>query len=163
MSASVAVTNSHLAACAAGLTWAGAQSLITKKPSILGWCCGAICGLVAITPAAGFVNLWASLIIGSLGGLFSYLFCHFKTLYFHQLADTLDVFGCHGVAAIWGGIATGAFATTDSRNMFNGLFYGDGRQFGVNVLSVVVCAAYAFFATLLLFFLIGFIIDPKVS
>lgn len=80
--ASVSIVNSHLAACAGGLAWAGIQFLITKKTSILGWCCGAICGLVAITPAAGFVSLWSSLVIGSLGGTVSYLFCHFKSKYF---------------------------------------------------------------------------------
>lgn len=73
------------------------------------------------------------------------------------------MFGCHGISAIWGGIAAGAFATTDSTNTFNGLFYGDGRQFGVNVLGVVACAAYSFFMTLLIYFLLGKVIDPKVS
>jgi ammonium transporter, Amt family len=80
--AAVAITNSHLAACAAGLGWAAVQYLISGQPSIVGWCCGAVCGLVAITPAAGYVSLWSSLIIGCLGGVFSYLFCHFKSKYF---------------------------------------------------------------------------------
>jgi Amt family ammonium transporter len=80
--AGVAITNTHLAACSAGLSWAGIQYLMTQHPSILGWCCGAVCGLVAITPAAGFVSLWSSIVIGAFGGLFSYLFCHFKSKYF---------------------------------------------------------------------------------
>lgn len=80
--AAVAITNSHLAACAAGLGWAGMQYLISNKPSIVGWCCGSVCGLVAITPGAGYVSLWSSLVIGALGGILSYLFCHAKSKYF---------------------------------------------------------------------------------
>lgn len=125
--ASLAITNTHIAACAGGLAWAALQYLITRRQSIIGWCCGAVCGLVAITPASGFVNLWAAIPIGAIGAILSYLFCHFKSRYFEELADTLDVFGCHGIAAVWGGIATGAFATTDSGNTINGLFYLNGR------------------------------------
>lgn len=161
--AAVAIANSHLAACAAGLGWAGVQYLVTKQPSIVGWCCGAICGLVAITPAAGYVSLWSSLVIGALGGTFSYLFCHFKSKYFEELSDTLDVFGCHGVSAVWGGIAAGFFATTDSSNIYTGVFYGNGKQLGLNVLAIVVCAAYSFFMTWLIYFLLGKVMEAKVS
>jgi ammonium transporter, Amt family len=161
--AAVAITNSHLAACAAGLGWAGVQYLVTKQPSIVGWCCGAVCGLVAITPAAGYVSLWSSLIIGALGGVFSYLFCHAKSKHFEELADTLDVFGCHGISAIWGGIATGLFATTDSGNTYNGAFYLNGRQLGVNILAIVCSAAYSFAMTWLLYFLLGKVMDAKVT
>ena len=79
--------NSHISACAAGLSWAGIQ---TNQVSILGWCCGAICGLVLITPAAGFVPIWSSIIIGAFGGMFSYLFCHFKSRYFNQFGVNLE-------------------------------------------------------------------------
>ena len=127
LSASVALTNTHLAACAGGLGWAGFQYFFTTQPSTVRWSRGAVRGAVAITPGAGFVNLWASLPIGFFGGVLSWLFCHLKAIYFHALADTLDVFGCHGIAAVWGGIATGAFATTDSGNTVDGLFYGSGR------------------------------------
>lgn len=161
--AALAITNSHLAACAAGLGWAAMQYLVTRHASIVGWCCGSICGLVAITPGAGYVSLWSSLIIGALGGIFSYLFCHAKAKHFEELADTLDVFGCHGISAIWGGIATGLFATPDSGNTYSGLFYGDGRQLGVNVLAIVVSAAYAFCVTWLLYFLLGKVMEAKVS
>lgn len=161
--AALAVTNSHLAACSAGLSWALTQYLTTKKPSIVGWCCGAVCGFVAITPAAGFVSFWSSLIIGALGGIFSYLFCHLKTKYFQEFSDTLDVFGCHGISAIWGGIATGLFATPDSGNTYSGAFYGNGRLLGVCILAIVVQAAYAFVVTWLLYFLLGKIMEAKVT
>ena len=82
INASGAIINSHLAACAAGLSWASIQFFFQDRPSILGWCCGSICGLVAITPGAGYVALWASIVIGLIGGALSYLFCHFKSKYF---------------------------------------------------------------------------------
>jgi Amt family ammonium transporter len=65
------------------------------------------------------------------------------------------VFGCHGISAVWGGIATGLFANPDSGNTYTGLFYGNGRQLGVNILAIVVSAAYSFCVTWLLYFLLG--------
>jgi len=82
LNAAVACANSHMAACSAGLSWALLQYLLTDQPSILGWSCGAICGLVAITPAAGYVSLWSSIIIGAVGGALSYTFCHLKARHF---------------------------------------------------------------------------------
>ena len=73
------------------------------------------------------------------------------------------MFGCHGISAMWGGIAAGCFATPDSGNIFTGLFYGNGYQFGVNILGIVVCAAYSFAVTWLLYFLLGKVMDAKVS
>jgi Amt family ammonium transporter len=164
LSASVALVNTHLAACAGGLGWAAVQYLMTDKLSIIGWCCGSICGLVGITPCAGFVALWSSIVVGAISGIISYVFCHFKSQHFDELSDTLDVFGCHGVSAVWGGIAAGAFATGDSGNSVNGLFYGGGgHQFGVNVLGVVVCAGYSFVVTLTICFLLSQLTVAKVT
>jgi ammonia channel protein AmtB len=73
------------------------------------------------------------------------------------------VFGCHGVSAIWGGIAAGCFASLDSGNVFSGLFFYDAHQFGINVLGVVVCVAYSFIMTLILCFLLGIFIEPRVT
>jgi len=163
LNSTVAIINTHLAACIAGLVWALLQYLLTDQSSILGWCSGAICGLAAITPAAGYVNLWASIVIGAIAAALAYLFCYFKSRRFEELADTLDVFACHGISGGWGSIAAGIFATTDSGNTVNGLFYGNARQFGVQVLGVVVCAAYSFILTLTLYFLLGRLIEPKVT
>jgi len=85
LNASVAILNSHIAACTAGLVWAFAQFLVTGKTSILGWCCGSVCGLVAITPACGFVPLWSSIPIGAVGSILSYTFCHLKSKHFEEL------------------------------------------------------------------------------
>ena len=161
--ASVALVNSHLAACAGGLAWAGVQYLLTDKSSIVGWCCGSICGLVGITPCAGFVSLWSSIVIGAISGMLSYIFCHFKSKHFDELSDTLDVFGCHGISGVWGGIAAGVFATGDSGNNVNGLFYGGGHLFGVNVLGVVVCSAYTFIMTLTIYYLLSHLTVAKVT
>ena len=67
------------------------------------------------------------------------------------------------MSAVWGGIAAGFFATTDSSNTFTGVFYGNGKQLGLNVLAIVVCAAYSFFMTWLIYFLLGKVMDAKVS
>lgn len=163
LSSAVALINTHLAACAGGLAWAGLQYMFTDRPTILGWCCGSICGLVSITSGAGYVALWASIVIGAIGGSLAYIFCHFKSKYYDDLFDNLDVFGCHGVSSIWGSIAAGAFATLDSGNSSVGLFYGDGRQFGLNILGVVAIAAYSFAMTTILYFLLSRLIEPKVT
>jgi len=73
------------------------------------------------------------------------------------------VFGCHGVSAVWGGIGTGCFASEDSGLNVTGLFYGNGSQFAYNVCGSVVSAAYAFSMTLLLLFLLGLVINPRVT
>lgn len=80
--------------------------------------------MVGITPCSGFINLWSSIIIGSFSAGFSYLYCHLKSKKIEELPVTIDVFGCYGISGVWGGIAAGLFATTDSGNTVNGLFYG---------------------------------------
>ena len=93
---------------------------------MLGAATGAVVGLVAITPGAGFVSIWASIIIGALVSPICY-FCmgHLKNKFGYD--DSLDAFGCHGVGGIWGGIATGLFTQTsiNSGAKWNGLFFGD--------------------------------------
>lgn len=103
-----------------------------KKISLTGFPCGCVCGLVAITPACGFVVIWSSIIFGIFGSLGSFIFCHYKSKIFKSLgeADKLDVFGCHGISGIIGGIMTGLFCK-DSINpaitgTHDGAFYGNG-------------------------------------
>lgn len=143
----VALTNTQLAACAGALSFAFLQYIYNDSPHVLGICSGAICGLTSITAGAGYVSLWSALVIGCIGSILTYMYCHYKTLHFGEMRDSLDVFGCHGISGAWGSIAAGLFATPDSGSDFSGLFYGGGRQFGVNLLGVVVCAAYGFFVT----------------
>lgn len=86
------------------------EYLFKGSVSIFGFPCGGVCGLVAITPACGFVPLWSSIIIGMLGSTASFLYGHYKHLIYKSAEDTLDVFGCHGVSGMMGGFCTGLFA-----------------------------------------------------
>ena len=103
--------STNLSGSVSGLTWMLFENIQGKKPSILGFTSGLVCGLVAITPACGFVPAWSSLIIGFGAGFFSYFFCNYKNrTILINIDDSLDVFGCHGISGIWGGIATGLFS-----------------------------------------------------
>lgn len=107
--AAVAIVNTNLSACAAGLTWVLLDYRLEKKFSAFGFCSGAVAGLVAITPGCGFVQPWAAFLIGILGACACNLFCSFKHHY--GFDDALDVFGVHGVGGIVGNLATGIFAS----------------------------------------------------
>jgi len=106
-----------------------------------------ICGFTSITSGAGYISLWSSLVIGAIGGILAYLFSHYKTLHFKENKDSLDIFGCHGIGGAWGGIAVGLFATVDSGSQYSGLFYGNAKVFGQNLLGVLVIGLYSFFVT----------------
>jgi len=122
-----AVVTTNTAAAAAGLVWM-LLSWIDNKPSVLGIVTGAVVGLVAITPGAGFVTPLAALIIGALAAPISYYAIKFikgRNL----LDESLDVFACHGLGGLWGALATGLFATTTTNQAgANGLFYGNAYQ-----------------------------------
>jgi Amt family ammonium transporter len=121
---------------------------IKGKPSAVGISVGAVCGLVAITPAAGYVNVTAAILIGFGAGFASNLAANWRAGR-TRIDDTLDVFACHGISGIWGSIATGLLATT-AVNRFNGLFYGNVSQLSAQVFAVTVVAAYAFFGSYML-------------
>jgi Amt family ammonium transporter len=146
LAASAFVTTT-VAAAAAAFTWM-LISWIQRRPSVLGTVTGAVAGLVAITPAAGFVTPMSAIAIGIGAGLICY-FCLllFKTkLHFD---DSLDVFAVHGVGGIWGAIATGIFASS-SVNGYSGLLEGNVQQFLIQLLAVVVVAAYTFVITMII-------------
>lgn len=120
-----AFINTNTAATAGVIGWVLIEWLINKKPTMLGAVSGAIAGLVAITPAAGFVTPFASVFIGFVGGAVCFwgVFSLKKKFGYD---DALDAFGLHGIGGTWGGIATGLFATTSvNSNGADGLFYGD--------------------------------------
>ncbi len=140
------VTNT--AAAAAGLTWM-IISWIYRRPSVLGFVTGVVVGLVAITPASGYVSPLAAIVIGAVAAIISYfaLLFRMKT----KIDDSLDVFACHGLGGIWGALATGIFANkliNPAGN--NGLIYGNPAQFKIQVITVLVTVIYAFVITLLL-------------
>ena len=116
------------------------------KPTVLGAASGAVAGLVAITPAAGFVTPMASIFIGALAGVLCYTACNLKAKLGYD--DSLDVVGVHGVGGTWGALATGLFATklvNDAGG--DGLFYGNPKQLGIQFLAVVVTWVLAFVMT----------------
>jgi Amt family ammonium transporter len=139
------VTNSSAAVGA--LVWMAAEWRFDHKPTLLGLASGAVSGLVAITPAAGFVTLPASLIIGLVGGGLGF----FSVAIFKQKAgydDSLDAFGVHGVCGIWGALATGIFASPAINESAVGLLYGNPKQVLIQLVSILGTAAYTAVVTI---------------
>ncbi len=144
------VTNT--AACIGALTWMFAEWIFTKKPTLLGLASGLVAGLVAITPAAGFVDLTGSLIIGIGAGLVGYLgVVYLKAKFGYD--DSLDAFGVHGLCGIWGAIATGLFANPSINELGRGFFYGNPHQLLVQIISIIITIIYAGIGTLILGFI----------
>lgn len=133
-----------------------------KKPSVLGFCIGAVVGLVAITPAAGFVAIPQSIFIGFVAALISNLAVYYKSK--SSLDDTLDVFPCHGLGGMVGMLLTGVFATKTVNSGGNdGLFYGNAAFFFTQVKALLIVVAYSFTVSFLLFKFINFILPLRVS
>lgn len=116
-----------VAACSALMTWVVLEDIFKSKVSISGICTGSICGLVGITPGAGYVTVFGSFIIGIITAIGSFYFMNYLKYKLH-LNDYLDIFGCHGVGGIIGSLSVGLFATksVNSTVITNGLFYGGG-------------------------------------
>jgi Amt family ammonium transporter len=153
--ASVALINTQIAAAGGAFGWAFTQYIFTDRAKVMGWCSGAVCGVISITPCSGYVSLWSSVVIGAGGAIIVYIFCHFKSEP-NEIPDTLGVFSGHGISAFWGIICAGAFATLESGSNYQGIFYGGtegARLFGVNILSAVVCSVYSFVVMLFIHFL----------
>jgi len=143
-----ALVVTNLSAAAAAVSWMVMDWLRKGKPSAVGISVGAVCGLVAITPASGYVNVTSALIIGLCAGVLSNLVANWRAGR-SRIDDSLDVFACHGVSGIWGSIATGLFATA-MVNGVDGLFYGNAGQLVAQVAAVLIVAAFAFFGSYLL-------------
>lgn len=139
-----------VSAAAALLSWMVIDTIKEGKPTLVGASTGLVVGLVAITPGAGFVPLWASLIIGALVSPICYTCMHIVKTRF-KVDDALDAFGCHGIGGIWGGIATGLFAKTSINAVatHNGLVYGDPHLFLAQLAAIAVTIAVALVGTLI--------------
>ena len=152
------------AAASAGLTWMFFDIIKGKKPSVLGFCIGAVVGLVAITPAAGFVGIPQSIIIGLVGALVSNIAVAIKQR--SKLDDTLDVFPCHGLGGMVGMLLTGVFASTAVHGIPggpNGLFYGNPEFFFTQFKAMGIVVLYSFTVSYGIFKLINFIVPMRVS
>jgi Amt family ammonium transporter len=139
----------HLAAAAAALSWLAMDWILRDKPTVLGAASGAVAGLVAITPGAGFVGPMAAIVIGAVGGILCSIACGLKPRLGYD--DSLDVVGVHGVGGTWGALATGLFASKAINPAGNdGLFFGNPGQLGVQFISVVATLVLAFVGTYIL-------------
>lgn len=155
------VTNT--AAAAAGLSWAFLDWLFNKKPTVLGTATGAVAGLVAITPAAGFVNTVSAIIIGLLVSVFCYLVVTVVKPKFGY-DDALDVFGVHGIGGIWGAIATGLFASkTINPAGADGLFFGNPKQVLIQLVAVGVTIAYSAVGSCIIYKIVDVVMKMRVT
>lgn len=145
--ASLAFTNTHVAACAGGVGWLVLEWMIKKRPTLIGTMTGAVSALVAITPAAGYVTILSALLIGFLAAPVCYFSIHFIKVRF-KYDDTLDAFGVHGIGGIWGAIATGIFATKEVNELGgNGLLYGNPEQLFHQIIGIGVTVLLAVIGT----------------
>ena len=156
-----ALMTTNTAAASAMLSWLLIEKIVLGKPTIVGACTGAVVGLVAITPGAGFVSLWSSFIIGALVSPFCYFFI---SVIKHRLGldDALDAFGCHGVGGIFGGLMTGIFAdpTVGGRS---GLLYGGVDLFLAQAESIVFTILFAGILSFVIITLIKWVMPIRVS
>ena len=154
----------NTAAAAAGLAWMFFDVVKGKKPSVLGFCIGAVVGLVAITPAAGFVGIPQSIIIGVIGALISNIAVGLKQK--STLDDTLDVFPCHGLGGMVGMLLTGVFANQLAHGIKGGpegWFYGNASFFFTQFKAMAIVVIYSFTVSFLIFKFINFVLPLRVT
>ncbi len=139
-----------LSAAAGMISWMLMDVFMSGKPTLVGSVTGMVVGLVAITPGAGYVPIWASIIIGLVGSPICYLMIS-KVKQKLGYDDALDAFGCHGIGGIWGGIATGLFTQTSINDVarWNGLFFGDTQLFLAQLASILITIAVVVVGTLI--------------
>ncbi|MDX9787296.1 MAG: ammonium transporter [Desulfobacterales bacterium] len=141
------VTNTSAAMGA--LSWMFLEWHINKKPTLLGLASGVVAGLVAITPAAGFVDLAASIVIGLVAGVLGF-YCVAVVKRKMGYDDSLDAFGVHGMCGLWGALATGIFANPAVNKVGAGLLYGNPKQLLIQAVSIVATAAFTAVGTLII-------------
>lgn len=145
-----AFVTTAISSAAAMLSWMFCDVVVNKKPTFVGACTGMVAGLVGITPGAGFVPIWAALIIG----LTTSPICFFMISWVKEkfgYDDALDAFGCHGVGGIWGGICTGLFCKVSINDIGqgNGLFFGDTKLFLMQLASIGITIVVSVAGTLI--------------
>ena len=158
--AAIAFINTDIAASVAMITWLAISWIRDKKPSFVGALTGAVAGLATITPAAGFIEPWAAIIIG----FASVFICYYAVQLSIKLDwdDALDVWGVHGVGGILGSILVGVFAVK-SINGIDGLIAGDVHQFSIQVMGVLIASVYAFAVTYLILKVVNHFVPVRVS
>ena len=160
--ATSAFVTTNTAAASAALAWMCSEWAIRGKPTVLGAASGAVAGLVAITPASGFVDPLAAIIIGAVAGFLCYNACNLKTRLSYD--DSLDVVGVHGVGGTWGAIATGLFATKAINAAgADGLFYGNPGQLWNQCIGILASWVLGFVLTLIILKVLDVVIGLRVS
>jgi Amt family ammonium transporter len=157
----MAITATHLAACAGALTWGAIEWLTRRKPSVLGMISGAVAGLGTITPASGFVQPWHGLVIGVIAGGVCFWACTWLKHRF-RYDDSLDVFGVHGIGGMTGTLLAGVFATAAIGGK-SGLLEGNGWQLVVQFGGVAVTLLWSAAATFVLLKMVGMFVPLRVS
>lgn len=161
--AAMAFVNTNTAAAAAAISWVIVERLHRGKSTMLGAASGAVAGLVAITPGAGFVTPLSSIFIGLIGGAVCYLAISVLKAKFGY-DDALDAFGCHGIGGTWGALATGIFATTSINPAgADGLFYGNSSLLGIQAMSVGITIVFVVTATFIILKVISLFMKLRVS
>ena len=160
--ATSAFVATHVATAAAALAWMTTEWWSRGKPTVLGAASGAVAGLVAITPASGYVGPLAAIAIGAAAGALCYLACNFKTRLGYD--DSLDVVGVHGVGGTWGALATGLFASTAINEAgANGLFAGNPRLLLTQAAAVLVTWTFAFVGSFALLKLVDALVGLRID
>ena len=157
--AASALVVTNTSAAAGALTWLFA-SWLKGKPSALGMVSGGIAGLVAITPAAGYVDVPAAVVIGAVAGVLCYMALLFRVG--RGLDESCDAWAVHGMGGLWGAIATGIFATA-SVNSYTGLLYGNFNQFAVQIMAAGASVVYAFVMTYILARIVDSVMGLRVT
>jgi ammonium transporter, Amt family len=160
--ATSAFVATHLGACAATLSWVVSEWIFRGKPTTLGAASGAVAGLVAITPAAGFVGPMSAILIGLGAGFLCYLAVLAKPKLGYD--DSLDVVGVHGVGGIWGALATGLFASKAVNAAgADGLFFGNPAQLGIQAVAVLATLVFSLVMSLILLKVVDAVMGLRVA
>jgi len=156
-----ALLTTNTSAATAGIVWM-MLSWLDGRPSTLGIATGMIVGLAAVTPASGYITPLTAMVVGAVAAPLSYYTMRFRER--RRLDESLDVWACHGMASLWGMVATGLFATTSvNAGGANGLFFGNPNQVGIQLLAVVVTMVFSFTMTYVLAKLLNISIGLRVS
>ncbi len=156
-----AFVNTHVAAAGGAVTWMVLDWILNEKPTLLGVITGAVAGLVAVTPAAGFVSPMSAIIIGIGGSIFGFIFVMYVKEKFGY-DDSLDVFGVHGIAGIFGALATGIFASK-SIGGTDGLLHGNPKLLWIQFMSVVIAIVFSAVGTFILFKIVDKLLGLRVE
>lgn len=152
----------HLATCVAAVTWMAIDWIVNRKPTTVGVCTGAVAGLVAITPAAGSVDVLGAIAIGMITAIICFcMVAYIKPKFGYD--DSLDAFGVHGIGGIVGSVLTGVFATKAITGGAEGALYGDWHQLGVQLIATVFAMAYSAVLTFLLFKIVDKLVGIRVA